>query len=123
MNYIKKIGISLLYIFVPIIVLLFIFTLLNYFNIISYNIFKIFRGIIFIIALIIGGFKMGENSNSKGWIEGLKLGLIISIILVIINYLIVRTGFNIKQLLCFGLIIGSNILGSILGINIKKKNS
>ena len=122
MNYIKKLGISLLYIIIPIIVLLFIFTLLNYFNIISYKTLTIFRFILFIISILLGGYKIGSNSNSKGWLEGLKLGLIITIIYLLINYLVFSVSFKFKDLIYFIIILGSSILGSILGINKKKKN-
>ena len=123
MNYTKKVIISLGYIVGPIIIGLFILTILNYFDIISYNLFNIMKIILLCLSIILGGIKIGEKSKQKGWMEGIKLGLIISIILLIFNYLIFRVDFNFKQLFYFVIIFGSSILGSILGINIKKKNS
>lgn len=122
MNYIKKLGISFLYIIVPIISLIFIFSIFNYFGLISYKVFNVIRFIIFIIALLLGGFKMGENSKSRGNIEGLKLGLILSSVIFIIN-LINKTGFDYKYIFYYLIIIISTILGGIIGINMKKKNS
>lgn len=121
MKYVKKIGISLGYIIVPLIVLLFFFTILNYIGLISYKVLNVIRFILLIACIIFGSYKLGKESNSKGWLEGLKFGLIICLIFIIINYLIVHVGFNIKHIIYFGSILGSSILGSILGINKKKK--
>ena len=123
MNYIKKLGISFGYIVIPIIIGLFILTLLNYFNIINYKLFNVMKLILLCFSIILGGIKLGKNSKKKGWMEGIKLGLIISIFILIFNYLIFRVGFSFKQIFYFVIIFGSSILGSILGINIRKKNS
>lgn len=120
MNYIKKIGKSLLYVFVPILVIMFIFTILNYFNIMSYKVLNVMKYIVLIVSIFVGGFIFGKNSNNKGWLEGLKFGLIIVVILLLFNYLVFNMPFTIKALIYYGTVLATSILGSVLGINKKK---
>lgn len=122
MKYLKKLGFSFIYIIGSLLSITFIITLLNYFNIISDKIISIFKILIPIISLFIGGFYIGKNSNSKGYLEGLKLGSIFSIFLLIFNFLALSNSFKLKYLLFYLIIIVSSILGSMIGININKKN-
>ena len=120
MNYLKKLGKSLLYIIIPSILFTFILTLLNYFDIISYNSLNIIKYILFFISLFISSFIFGKFSNSKGWLEGIKYGLIIVIILLLFNYLVFNTPFNIKAIIYYLIILATSSIGSMLGINFKK---
>ena len=121
MKYLKKLGFSFLYIIGSILVITFIITLLNYFNIISDKVISIFKILIPIISLFIGGFYLGKRSNSKGYLEGLKLGTLFSIFLLIFNFLALNNSFKLKYLLFYLIIIISSILGSMIGINKRKK--
>ena len=122
MNYLKKLGLSFIYIIGIILISTFIITIFNYFNIISDKIISIFKILIPILSLFIGGFYIGKNSNNKGYLEGLKLGFIFSIFLLIFNFLAVSNSFKFKYLLFYIIIIVSCILGSMIGINVSKKN-
>ena len=116
----KKFIKPLLYSFGILFIFTFIITLLNYIGIISGLTLKIIKVIIPIISYFIPGFIIGKNSDKKGWLSGIEIGLIITSILLIINVLF-KTETSITLILFYlGLIIIS-ILGSILGIN-KKKN-
>lgn len=117
----KKIGKALLYSIGTILILTFIVTLLNYFNIFSYKIVVIFKIIIPILSIFIGGLVMGGKSTNKGWLEGIKYGIIFIIILCIMNYLILRTGFKIQDLIYYLIITLASSFGSIIGINYKKE--
>lgn len=122
MRYLKNLGFSFLYIISSILVLTFIVTLLSYFNIMGDKVVSIFKIIIPIISVLIGGFYIGKKSVKKGFIEGLKLGLIFSIILVIFNYLGLGNSFKVKYLLFYLIIIITSILGSMIGINKRKES-
>lgn len=111
LNYIK----ALLYFFIPLILLLLIFTLLYYFDIVSNNVFKYLKIIIVIISCLISGFKIGKYSKQKGYLKGLILGGIISIIFLIIN--ISLNTINISQIIYYLIIIISTCIGSMFGIN------
>ena len=121
MKYLKKLGFSFIYIIGTILVITFIITLLNYFNIINDKIISVFKILIPIISLFIGGFYIGKNSSSKGYLEGLKLGGIFSLFLLIFNFLAFNNSFKLKYLLFYLIIIISSILGSMIGINKRKR--
>ena len=86
MKFLKNISKSFLYILISILILTFITTIFNYFEIFSYKTINILEIIIIIIAMFLGGYKLGQKSNKKGYIEGIKLGIIFSIFLVIFNF-------------------------------------
>lgn len=117
----KKIGKALLYSIGTILILTFVVTLLNYVNIFSYKIVVIFKIIIPILSIFIGGLVMGKKSTNKGWLEGIKYGIIFIVILCIMNYLILRTGFKIQDLIYYLIITLASSFGSIIGINYKKE--
>jgi len=122
MKYLKDLGFSLIYIISSILILTLFITILSYFNIMGDKVVSVFKIIIPIISLLIGGFYIGKRSTKKGFIEGLKLGLIFSIILVIFNYLGLGNSFKVKYLLFYLILIITSILGSMIGINRKKEN-
>lgn len=123
MNFIKNVSISILYIVVSLLILTFILTLFSYFNIIGDKTVSIFKIIIPVISLFIGGFFIGKKSLKKGWLEGLKLSLIFLIILIIFEYLALNQSFNIKNLLYYIILSISSIFGSIIGINKNKESN
>ena len=122
MNYLKNIGISLLYIIGIIIIGTFLISLLNYINFLGVKVLSIFKILIPIISLFTGGSIIGKKSNKNGWLEGLKLSLIFLIILLIFNYLALNTGFEFKNLIYYLILIISTCFGSMIGINKKEEN-
>ena len=121
MKYLKKLGMSFLYIIVTILILTFIITILSYFNIIEDKVTSIIKIIIPIIAMLVGGFYIGKNSLKKGFLEGLKLASIFSVFLIIFNYLAFNNSFRFKYILYYIILIISSVLGSMIGINRKKQ--
>ncbi len=122
MNYLKKIIISLLFTFSSIFILTFLFTMFNYFDIIGNKTMNISKIIIPLFSVAIGGFIIGKNSLKNGWLEGIKLGLIV-IIVIIIGNLILKQSLNIKDLIFYLLLLISGIFGSMFGINTKDEEN
>ena len=120
MKYLKNLIISILYIIVSILILTFITTLFSYFNIIGEKTISIFKITIPIISLFIGGFYIGKRSIKKGWFEGLKLGLIFIILLIIFEFFALDISFKGKNIIYYLIIIISSIFGSMIGISNKK---
>ena len=118
MEFLKKSLKSLLYIFSIIIVSTFLVTTLNYFNIIGPKLLTIFK---ILSSMFTGGIIIGKNSKQKGWLEGIKLGLIVTVILVLFKYLGLNQKFLITNIIYYIILIISCTLGSMIGIN-KKKN-
>lgn len=119
MNYLKKITSSMLIIITCFILLLIITTLLSYLNILKGNGITICNLLIPIISIFIGSFDFGKKSNKNGWLEGLKLGFIITIIFIILNIFIYHS-FIIKTLIYYSIFLVSSIFGGSLGISKKK---
>lgn len=120
MNYLKVLGKCLLYMISILLISTIIITLLNYFNVFGSNLVTIFKIIIALISIFVGGFIVGKNSKEKGWLEGLKFGFIIIAILFFINWIFLKQEWNIKNLIYYLILIVSSIFGSMIGIN--KKN-
>lgn len=121
MNYLKYLK-TLIYIIIPILILNIIISLLQYFNIIESNLTSYLKLIIAAISMLTGGVYIGSNTSKKGWLEGLKVGLEIIIILFIISYLAFDQGINVKTLIYYFILIISSMLGSMIGINKRKEN-
>lgn len=113
---IKNLGIM----FIILLMGTFILTLLNYFEIITGGLFSIFQIILIIITTIIGGFLIGKEAKQKGWLEGLKIGLLFILLITILNFFFVKN-FSIRFLLYDFILIISTMIGGILGIS--KKNT
>lgn len=119
MIYLKNLGKSFLYIISILFISTILITILNYFNIFGSKLVTFFKIVIALISMFIGGYIMGKNANQKGWLEGLKLGFIILAILVLINYLILRQSFDIRNLVYYLILLSSTIFGSMIGISKK----
>jgi putative membrane protein (TIGR04086 family) len=115
MNYLKKLGKALLTTFISLIIGIVIITLLNYFNIIGINITNISKIIILGLSIFIGSFSLGKMSIKKGYLEGLKFGLLITFILFLLNLMITKN-IKIRLIILYIIINITSILGSMFGI-------
>ena len=68
-------------------------------------------------SLFLGGFIIGKKSSKKGWLEGLKLSLIFTIILILFNLLGLGNKIEFKNIVYYIIIIASCMFGGMLGIN------
>lgn len=99
---------------------LIVLTLLNYTQILKFNsIIKVNFVVISIVSFIFGILN-GRVSTKKGYIEGLKLGSIISFSLFLLNIIFIRK-FSLSIFIYYLVIIVSTTFGSMIGINLKKK--
>ena len=90
-----------------------------YFNVINGIVLKIIFLIIPIISIFIGSYRLGKLSNEKGYIEGIKYGLIWVILFAVIC--LICKVFDWTSIIYYFILFFISILGSILGINKKKK--
>ena len=113
-NYLTSLG----YFFAILIISTLILTIFNYFNIINQKIITILKLLIPIIAIFIASFKLGTHSKQKGYLEGLKIGIIIILTFTIIVLLLDK--ISIKSLLYYTILVLTAMLSSMIGINRKK---
>lgn len=121
MTYLKKYGLRVLYTFLIIIISLLLINTLYYFNIINNSVYKVLKIIPIIISIFINAYILGKNAEQKGYLEGLKLSIIIILVFFILT-LITKQPIKLKVILYYLIISITSILGSMIGIN-KKKDS
>lgn len=112
---------ALLYIIVPILVLNTLLTLFYYFNLIGTSTMNYLKLFMVAISMLIGGIYIGSQASKKGWLEGLKVGFEVILILFIVSYLAFDKGMDIKSLIYYVILLISSMLGSMIGINKRKK--
>lgn len=113
-KYIKSTSMCLLALVIYLIVLL----ILSYTGLLKLNtIEKINFVVMAIIALAIGVIS-GKKTSKKGYLEGLKHGGIIVLIMFLLNLIFYRW-FNLYIFLYYLVIVSSSMIGSMIGINIK----
>ena len=81
------------------------------------NITKNISIIIFILFFFIAGFIKGKNIDKKGYIQGLKIGLELILILFLLS--LFSFSLNIKTIIYYMILLLSSIFGSTIGINKK----
>lgn len=97
-------------------------TILGYFNILSETIIKPLNLFLTLFSLFISGFHLGKRCEKKGWLEGLKIGIAITILFFLISYLGFDQRISFKNILYYLLLFVAPIPGSIMGINKKESN-
>ena len=119
MNNVKNYLIAIGYFLLVVAVFAIILTIFNYYDIVTNKLFKVIKVLIPSLALFIGGYKVGNNANKKGYIEGIKLSLIVIVLLFMFAYLGFNASFSISLILYYIILIISSMLGAMIGINKK----
>ena len=73
--------------------------------------------LIIVLALFIGAYNLGKNTVKKGYLEGIKYGLFIVVILFLIT--VIFEDISVSNFLTYVLYLLASIFGSTLGINKK----
>ncbi len=118
MELIKKYSFRFLFTILSMITCLLLITTLYHFNIISSNIYQLLKLIILLGNILISGIILGKKATSKGYLEGIKLGIFMIILFTLIT-LITGQGLKLKLLLYDSIILITAILGGMIGINKK----
>ena len=120
MTNIKKYTISTTLTITLILALLFFITTIYYFNLITMKTFSILKLLVILISTFITSFLLGTKIKNKGYLEGIKQSLILIIIFLIPT--IITSNFNLKVFIYYLIILITGSLGSMIGINRKKKD-
>ncbi len=115
-NYLKNIGYTLLIILISSLII----TFFNYVGILSGNTLKSFYIIFIILSLFIGGYLTGKKANKKGYLEGIKFGSLMIILIILLNLIIFRNKFTLINILYYVMLILSSSFGAMVGILRKK---
>lgn len=120
MNLLKKYGkIVLLWSTITILYLI-ILTILNYTQLMKLETITKLNFIFVSVITFILGILTGKSSTKKGYIEGLKIGSLITTLLFLLNIIFIRN-FNLHIFIYYLTLLISCTFGSMIGINLKKK--
>ena len=97
--------------------LIFFLSLLNTLGV-SKSITNIISIICSILLFIVIGYSSGKKCEKKGYIEGIKQGFILILILMVLG--LITFTFSFKTVLYYAILILSSTFGAMLGINQKK---
>ena len=120
MNYLKKLGKFLLIIFSSILILGLLLNTLYYFDIVNNNIYNIMKMLIVLVTLFVSALFFGKSSLKYGIVEGLKLGAIFLLVMVILKT-ITNSPFDIRTIIYSIIILLTTSVGAVIGINKKEK--
>ncbi len=112
---------SLIYTFGMIIIFSLIITLLNYIGLVTGTTLKVLKLIIPIISVFVGGIIMGKNSIKKGWLNGLKIGIVTTLLLLLIT-IISKTEISFKTFIYYLILLADIMFGSMVGISKTSSN-
>lgn len=105
---------------IPLLIGVILITILSYFDIMSTKVVNYTKIIIPILSILLGGIYIGQRSKEKGWLEGIKVGLLFLILFFIFSYLAFQEGMHLRTWLYYLILLISSMLGSMIGINKRK---
>ena len=118
LKFLKNIGI----LFALILGSAFFINIFNYFDLISQEVYKTFLIILVAISIFISSFLLGKSSKKKGYLEGIKFGVISVLLMFVISYLAFDSNISISSLIYYLILIISSSIGAMFGINKKKED-
>ena len=119
MTYLKKYGLRLIYTIISILISILIITTLYYFNIISSTTYNILKIVILLLNIFISSFILGKKANSRGYLEGIKLSIMIIPLLLILS-LTLSLSLKPRILIYYLIISATSIFGGMVGISRRK---
>lgn len=117
MKDLKNLGFAYLYTNLSIFICTFIITIFSIINLIGSKFVSLLELITIILCLFINSFILGKKTSNKGFLEGLKLGIIFSLTYLLISLFIFKTNVEIKNIIFYILLIIIPMFGSMIGIN------
>lgn len=114
----KKLGIYI----ILLVLIVFICSLLNLIGVNS-TITNLILFLFNIVLFIVYGFKNGIKSKEKGYLSGLKIGLIMILILFIVNLIVARIIFSLPLFVYYLTLLLSSTFGGMVGISKKKEEN
>lgn len=116
LNYLKYFGLFIIFILgIAIVTSLINLTGLN--SVIINKLSVILTAISFFFVSI----KASRENLDKGYILGLKLGLIFVIFLILVNLIFFKSNISLDRFIYYVILIASSVLGGSFGKNLKRK--
>lgn len=122
MEKIKKYSISVGITMGLILIFSFFINLLNYFDLLNNSVYKIILIMCSAICVFTGSYILGKKGENKGYLEGIKFGIIMIIIFYIVSVLSFDYKISLSNLIYYLVILMISSVGAIFGINKKTNN-
>lgn len=119
MENLKKYGKNILITFGLILGFSLILNIMNYFDLLGTNLYKVLLMAFVIISIIPTSFMMGKTSKDKGYLTGIKFGTII-VFLFLFMSVIMDKQLSLASFIYYLVIVITSSLGSMIGINKKQ---
>ncbi len=110
---------DLLYVIGSILIGMFILAFFNYFNIISDKVMNVLKMILILGIFIFGGFYLSKRSKKRGFLEGIKIGLIVCIFFLLITLLGFNSSFEFRSIIYYLILIVASMTGGIIGKQVR----
>lgn len=120
MKYVKEYGISLLKFLGFLLGGSILLSLLYYF-LLPTKVINVFAILYMVLVFFFFGLSSGKRCTSKGFIAGLKIGLLLLLVLILLNVLFYQSGFKIIRILYYMALLFSSVIGATIGINTQKE--
>ena len=117
-KYLFSLGISI----GLILILAFFLNILNYFDILSINVYKMLLMLFSIFSITTGSYYLGNKSDNKGYLNGLIYGIIIVLLFLFLS-IISSNSLNSSSFIYYLIIIISSLVAGTIGINKKITNN
>ena len=101
-------------------VLIALLTVLVYFGDFDDSTVSVFVLAVSVISVFVGAFVLARNIQGGGLINGLVLGLIYCLVLIVVSFLFGGVVFDFSNITRLAVILASAMLGGVLGINSKE---
>lgn len=120
MKYVKEYGITLLQ-FLGFLLGGSIVLSIFYYLLFSTKVANVFSFVYMVIVFFMFGYKLGKKTENRGFIAGLKIGLLLLFVLILLNVGIYQTEFHVIRMVYYIVLLFASVVGSTIGINRKKE--
>lgn len=93
-----------------------IISILNYLEILNYSITSILNMLLGVFIFFYISFKISRKKQKKGYLWGLKIGLILLTIFFLLS-LILQNNFSLKTIIYYLILLLTSVSAGMLGIN------
>lgn len=94
---------------------------LLYYLLFSSKIVNVLTFIYMVMVFFFFGFHTGKKAENRGFLAGLKIGILLLLVLLLFNLCFYQTGFKIIRIIYYMVLIFASVVGATLGINRKKE--
>ncbi len=120
MKYVKEYGFSLLKFLGFLLGGSLIMSLFYYF-LLPTKITNIVAFLYMVLVFFFFGLSFGKRCENKGFIAGLKIGILLLLLLIFFNVIFYQSSFKFIRVIYYLVLLFSSVIGSSIGINIKKE--